>query len=133
MTVCLVTTLDAKWTLCRRPAEGRERAVPHAWAKHPARCERCAASTLGQKALLDHGHPLGPTGKGSGRPVEQDAEQRALGRIPASEAAALVKRHISRLYRKREAGQLPMVRVGSYWYVTPADLARAFPTTTGGA
>lgn len=62
-----------------------------------------------------------------GRPREQDAEQRKLGRIPASEAAQLVKRHISRLYRKREVGKLPMVRVGGYWYVHPSDLTRAFP------
>lgn len=68
-----------------------------------------------------------PSTSTRGRPVVQDAEQRALGRVPASEAAEQVRRHISRLYRARDAGKLPMVRVGSYWYVDPADLARAFP------
>jgi hypothetical protein len=62
-----------------------------------------------------------------GRPAEQDAEQRALGRIPASEAATIARRHISRLYRARDAGKLPMTKVGTYWYVAEADVRRVFP------
>lgn len=61
-------------------------------------------------------------GETRGRPREQDAEQRRLGRIPATEAAVKVRRHVSRLYRARDAGRLAMVKVGSYWYVAAADL-----------
>lgn len=57
-----------------------------------------------------------------GRPLGQDAEQRRFGRMPATEAARKAGRHVSRLYRARDAGALPMVKVGTYWYVAAADL-----------
>lgn len=59
-----------------------------------------------------------------GRPREQDVEQLALGRVPASVAAKLALRHISRLYVAQKDGRLPMVRVGTYWYVAFSDLSK---------
>jgi hypothetical protein len=59
-----------------------------------------------------------------GRPREQDESMAAQGYLPASVAAAVVQRHVSRLYAAHKRGKLNLSRVGSYWYVSGDDLAR---------
>jgi hypothetical protein len=68
-----------------------------------------------------------------GRPGEQDETMAARGYLPASVAAAVVQRHISRLYAAHKRGTLCLWREGGYWYVRGDDLARwAQRTRKGG-